>query len=148
MIKKRKFVKKGIGAEGIIHKNFAALVRKYEAYKQLNCAWWSYNAAGEARNATTASLLKAKGVRGGEPDFHFIKNKVCGRRSDNSTIYETHFVFIEFKKPKTATSAAGTQSDSQKEFENIFKDSVNCRYYIAFSVKEGIKILEKENILK
>jgi len=144
----RKFVKKGIGAEGIIQKNFAALVRQYEGYKILDCAWWSYDSSGEARNAVTASLLKAKGLRGGKSDFEFIKNKICGRKSDNSPIYETHFIFIEFKKPKTATSAAGKQSESQKEFEDVFKDSVNCRYYMAYSVEEGIKILEKENILK
>ena len=30
----RKFVKKGIGPEGIMHKNFAALIRQYEGYKK------------------------------------------------------------------------------------------------------------------
>ena len=52
--------KRGLGIEDKIHKDFAAMIRQYELYKKLNCAFWSYDSTGEKRTAMTASLLKAK----------------------------------------------------------------------------------------
>ena len=141
--------KRGLGAEDKIHKDFAALIRKYELYKKLDCAFWSYDSTGEKRTAITSSLLKAKGLQSGKADYLFIKNKICGRKHDcNSPIFETLYFWIEFKKPKTKSSAIGKQSESQKDFEAIFKDSVNSYYFLAYSVEEALKFLEKNKIIK
>ena len=121
---------KGLGQEDHIHKSFAAIVKGYEVFNRLNCSFWSYDASGENRNAKTGALLKAKGLKKGQPDYHF------------KTLREgiTHYIYIEFKTDK------GKQSDSQKAFE---KDCVgsNEKYYIARSVEEGLDILKKEGIL-
>lgn len=140
----------GIGAEGHLHKQFGSLMKKYEALKRLDCIFWSYSGSGEKRSLTTASLLKAKGLKPGQPDYMFIK-----KRPDISTAYLTyppqyksidHYIYLEFKKPKTAT-AKGTQSATQKDFQARFKDSINSRYYIVYSIDEALKVLEKEGIL-
>jgi hypothetical protein len=67
----------GIGQEGILHKQFGALMKKYEMLKRLDCIFWSYSGSGEKRSLTTASLLKAKGLKSGQSDYHFIK-RVAG----------------------------------------------------------------------
>ena len=135
-----------LGVEDIIHKKFAAVVRQYEVYNQLKCSFWTYTPFGEFRKKTTAFLLAAKGTKAGVADYLFIKRKLSGIKPDGSDLFDLHYIWIEFKKPKTET-AAGKQNDSQKAFEAIFKDSLNSRYYIAYSVEEGIKILQKEGIL-
>ena len=134
----------GIGVEGCLHKQFGSLINKYEALNKLNCIFWTYSAAGEKRTITTASLLKAKGLQSGQPDYHFIKrvNLIYDHllRNIDFTIY------LEFKKPKT-TTAKGKQSESQKDFEARFKDSDNSKYYVVYSVDQALKVLEKEGIL-
>ena len=140
--------KRGLGPEDKIHKDFAALIRQYELYKKLACDFWSYDSTGEKRTVMTASLLKAKGLQSGKADYLFIKNKVCGRKHGcNSPIFETLYFWIEFKKPKTKT-AAGKQSESQKEFQKIFENSVNSFYFVAYSVKDAIEFLEKNGVIK
>jgi hypothetical protein len=140
--------RRGLGIEDKIHKDFAAIIRQLELYKKLNCNFWSYDSTGEKRTVMTASLLKAKGLQSGKADYLFIKNRQCGRKHGcNSPIFETLYFWIEFKKPKTK-SAAGKQSESQKDFEDIFKDSVNSFYFVAYSVKEAIEFLEKNGVIK
>ncbi len=129
-------IKRGLGYEDRMHKQFGGLMRQYEGYGKLKCSYWSYDASGEYRKPATACLLKAKGLNGSRSDYLFIVQRA---RYD-------HYIWIEFKKPKTDTPA-GKQSAGQKEFENNFKDSINSRYYVVYSVEEAIKILEKEGIL-
>ena len=81
----------GIGAEGIQHKHFANTIKQYEFYKKLNCVFWTYSASGEYRKLTTGALLKAKGLKTGFPDYHFIY------RIDGID----HNIFLEFKAGKT-----------------------------------------------
>jgi hypothetical protein len=122
----------GIGAEGILHKQFARLVREYQGYNQLKVKWWTYSASGEYRKPTTGALLKAKGLNTGFPDYHFIYN------IDNFD----YNLFIEFKANKNK------QSESQQSFENLFIDSKNSFYYVAYSVEEAMNILKQHNLIK
>lgn len=142
MIYKRK---KGIGAESKIHKDFASSIKQYQGYKKLKAHWWSYDASGEKRNAITGALLKAKGLNAGKPDYEFIMVKTS---PNNKNLCLAHYIYIEFKKPKDINSPAGTQSDNQKKFENIFKDAINANYYICYSVKEAIDILINHEFLE
>jgi len=130
--------KTGIGVEGKIHKQFASIIIQYEGYKRLKADWWSYDASGEKRNLTTASLLKAKGLRGGKPDYEFISVR------DGLAYY----LYIEFKRPKVKGCSAGKQSDNQKKFQDIFNTASNCNYYICYSVKEAIDILIANKFLE
>lgn len=125
----------GIGNEGKLHKDFANLVRQYEGYKKLNCIRWSYDASGEKRSAITGSLLKAKGLRTGKPDYEFIF-KGC---INNLPI--ACYLYIEFK------FGQGKQSESQKVFEESVKEFLNIKYYIAYSVEEAINILIDNGII-
>ena len=140
----------GIGSEGCLHKQFGSLINKYTALNKLNCVFWSYSASGEKRTITTASLLKAKGLQSGQPDYHFIKRLKLNYGTLSRNI--DHTIYLEFKKPETITvegkkSAKGKQSDNQKAFEARFKDSDNSRYYVVHSVDEALRVLEKEGIL-
>jgi len=120
-----------LGKEDIMHKNFGGLLKQYQAYGKLDCQWFSYDASGEYRKKTTGALLKAKGLNPGHPDYQFrkIKGDVM------------HHIYIEMKVEK------GKQSENQKKFEETCGDSINNRYYLAYSVEEALKILEKEEIL-
>ncbi len=138
-------IKKGIGVESKIHKDFASTIKQYQGYKKLKADWWSYDASGEKRNAITGALLKAKGLNAGKPDYEFIMVK---RNHNNKDLCFAHYIYIEFKKPKDINSPAGTQSDNQKKFENIFKDAINAHYYICYSVKEAIDILIRHEFLE
>jgi hypothetical protein len=125
--------KVGIGNEGKMHKDFAKIIRQYEGYKRLNCLRWSYDASGEKRSVMTGSLLKAKGLKSGKADYEFIK-----KLSDNIA----HYLYLEFKFGK------GKQSDSQKEFEALFKDFSNVKYCVVYSIQEAIEILKQNGFLK
>lgn len=122
--------RKGLGEECRIHKAFATIVKGYDAYKQLDCSWFSYDASGEKRDLITGALLKAKGLKPGSPDYSFkvIRKNIA------------HYIYIEFKTPK------GKQSPNQKLFEKSCV-GVNEKYYIARSVQEGLDILRHERIL-
>ncbi len=120
-------MRRGLGKEDILHKQFANTIRGYEAYNKLNCTFWSYFPSGEKRTFTTGSLLKAKATQTGVADFFFIEKKGDFHR----------LTWIEFKTEK------GKQTESQKEFEAKFKDD----YFIARSVDEGVKILVKRGIV-
>ena len=126
----------GVGQEGNLHKQFGSLMKKYEILNRLDCVFWSYSGSGEKRTFTTASLLKAKGLKPGQADYHFIKrvNMI------------DHYIYLEFKKPETAT-AKGLQSKSQKDFQARFLGSINSKYYIIYSVNEALNVLEREGIL-
>lgn len=140
----------GIGKEGQIHKNFAGIVKQYEAIKRLNCLFWTYNAGGEKRTPITGALLKAKGLACGFPDYVFFS-----RIQPKGNTY-CRVVFIEFKQEK------GKQSDSQKEFQAKFncsqeipnlveswqsQDLMNVSYHVCRSVEEGLKVLQHWSII-
>src|SRR6266403_4114164 len=147
----------GIGFEGEIHKQFGALMRKYEALNRLDCVFWSYSGSGERRTLSTGSLLKAKGLKPGQPDYHFIKRKAMPGVTINGKILYMpngnepnididYYIYLEFKKPKTST-AKGCQSESQRDFEARFRNSINSCYYVVYSIDQALKVLEKEEIL-
>ncbi len=124
----------GIGAEGLIHKNFADLLRVKEYLKQINCVFWSYNAAGEKRSPITGSLLKAKGLKTGQADYTFYYQ--------NRNSYTVNILFLEFKAKK------GKQSESQKDFASKFEKTDNVNYEVCYSVNEAVAVLEKFGIMK
>jgi len=124
----------GIGAEGLIHKNFADLLRVKEYLKQINCVFWSYNAAGEKRSPITGALLKAKGLKTGQADYTFYYQ--------NRNSYNVNILFLEFKAKK------GKQSESQKDFESKFEKTDNVNYEVCYSVNEAVAVLEKFGIMK
>lgn len=130
----------GIGAEGLMHKNFASLIRGYEKIGLLKCLFWTYNASGEKRTITTGSLLKAKGLQRGMADYIFFKEKQA--ISCFEPEYELVVIFIEFKAGKNK------QTDSQVDFQNKFKDLQNVSYYTCYSVKEAEEALIKEKVIK
>jgi hypothetical protein len=118
--------------EDKIHKEFSKQVNILENTRNLNCIHWGYSGSGEKRNLITGALLKAKGLKKGEPDYHFFYKK------DNIL----NILFLEFK------SDTGKQSEDQKYFEDKFKNFLNCNYFIARSEREGIDILEALGIAK
>lgn len=120
----------GIGNEGLMHKQFAGIIRQYEGYGKLKCEWWSYDSAGEKRSLMTGALLKAKGLKPGKSDYEFkqIRGNIA------------HHLYIEFKFGK------GKQSDNQIAFEKTCKAS-NEKYYVVYSVEEAIDILKKEGFI-
>ena len=125
-VKQKQTRKIGIGAEGQIHKDFARELTIYEKYNQNRWLFYSYNASGEKRNITTASLLKAKGLKAGQPDytFYYAKDKiVC-------------ILHIEFKAGKNK------QSDLQIDYQNKFKGFDNVDYFVCYSVKEAVNVLQ------
>lgn len=124
-------MRRGLGQEDLMHKQFGGLMKQYEFLNQLNCSFWSYDSSGENRNQATGALLKAKGLRPGKSDYEF---KIC---KDGIA----HHVYIEFKTEK------GKQSDNQKLFEESCSAS-NEHYYIARSIPDAINILEDHNIIK
>lgn len=124
----------GIGAEGLIHKKFAIIVKQYELFYKLNCIFWSYNAAGEKRTPITGALLKAKGLKTGQADYTFYYQ--------NRNSYNVNILFLEFKAKK------GKQSDSQKDFASKFEKNDNAKYEICYSVNEAVAVLEKFEIIK
>lgn len=157
--KTRKTRKKGLGYEDNLHKLFANTIRQYEGWKQLDCAWWGYNAAGEKRSIITGSLLKAKGLKSGEADYQFLLKKQSGYslsryyadeygRQRNVPTYSLHYIYLEFKKPKTSSSVAGTLSDKQEAFQAMVEDCDNADYYVVYSVQEALEILIKHGIIK
>jgi hypothetical protein len=123
----------GIGGEGILHKQFATAIKKLQLYKQVYFIQWTYNAAGEKRSITTASLLKTKGVQKGHPDYVFY-----GKDNNNYV----KIVWIEFKYGKNKTT------EEQKEFQNSFIGINNTFYYVAYSVEEAMNILKQHNLIK
>ena len=118
--------------EDKIHKEFSKQIYLLENTRNLNCIHWGYSGSGEKRNLITGALLKAKGLKRGEPDYHFYYTK-------NNLLF---VLFLEFKSQK------GKQSDEQKHFENKFKGLENCNYFIVKSAKEGIDILKEVGIAR
>lgn len=123
--------KRGLGKEDAMHKQIGLLLSQYEGFGLMDCEWWSYDASGEKRTATTGSLLKSKGLRPGKSDYEFRQ-----LRGDIM-----HHIYIEMKIP------GGKQSANQKAFEKTCKGASNNRYYIAYSGDGLVKILEKEGVI-
>lgn len=123
-------MRKGLGNEDLLHKQFASLMKKYEDFNKLNSVWYSYDASGENRALKTGALLKAKGLKPGKSDYEFkiIKKNIA------------HHIYLEFKTDK------GRQSESQKDFEKTCF-AANEHYYIVRSVKEAVDVLVEQDIL-
>lgn len=123
--------RRGLGKEDHLHKQFGALIKRYEALGKLNADWWSYDASGEKRDLKTGALLKAKGLRPGMSDYSFktVRNNLA------------HYFYLEFK------TDTGRQSASQKTFEESCYAS-NEFYHISRSIEDAVKYLEEEGVLE
>lgn len=122
-------------SEHDLHKSFAESIRTWQRLNKLHCLFWSYDASGEYRKKTTASLLKAKGLNAGHPDYQFITE--C----PNGLSY-SYIIYIEFKvKPNK-------QSKSQVHFQSQCKKTGNLKYYVCYSVEEAEAILKEWEIIK
>lgn len=130
MIKRR-----GLGEEDRLHKAFSEMWQLYKNHKQIceNFIRFTYIASGEKRSLITGSLLKAKGLLKGQPDYeiHFCKN------------YISHSVKIEFKVGKNK------QSEEQKIYQKTILDFklINEFYYVSYSLEDAFNILFKHNII-
>lgn len=120
-----------LGPEDLQHKQFANTIKHYKALNKLNCCFWSYSPSGEKRNAITGSLLKAKGLTKGIPDFEFrlLKDKIM------------QHIYIEFKYGKNK------QSPEQVYFQKTCDESINDNYYLAYSVDDAINILIDNGVI-
>jgi len=107
---------------------FCKFQTKYEKYPQLKLAYAIPN--GGKRDSITASKLKAAGVRSGVPDVCIPVSR-CGYNA----------LYIEMKRPKTATQAAGVLSDPQKKLIPMLEDEGNY-VRIAFTWNEAWVIVE------
>jgi hypothetical protein len=72
------------------------------------------------------AFLKAMGVKSGVADYMVLSEGFTG--------------FIEFKKPK------GRQTQTQKEFQQSV-ESFNMSYELAYSVSDGLDILQRWGLL-
>lgn len=111
-------------------------MRNLESKLQKSCVnWFDYQYPqhkmllfaipnGGKRNAVTAAILKAEGVRSGVADLFLAIPKIdcCG-------------VFIEMKFGKN------TQSESQKEFQKKV-ESVGYRYELIYDFDSFVKLIE------
>ena len=132
-------MRQGLKPEDLIHKQFASQINSYQFYGKLNCVFWTYSASGESRSVKTGSLLKSKGLKKGQPDFHFIiRKKITYGLFERLIDFN---VFLEFKAGKNKQTA------EQLAFQSLFKDSNNSKYFVAYSVDEAISVLEKEGIV-
>lgn len=124
-----------IGKEDLLHKNFASHIKTLQQFNKLHCLYWSYDASGEYRKKTTASLLKAKGLMKGKPDYEFITE--C-----HPQLSFSYTIYIEFKvKPNK-------QSKEQKQFQENCKKTGNLKYYLCYSVDEALDALKEWGIIK
>lgn len=132
--RKDKGIRRGIGAEDQMHIQFGLLMQKYEFYKKMpSVIRWTYIASGEKRTASTAGMLKKKGVKSGFPDYQFFIY-------DKRTLL-VNIIFFEFKTEK------GEQQKSQVDFELAFAGAPNVQYYLVRSVEQAVKILEEKEVL-
>lgn len=105
--------------ESWLHKSIAKLL---EAAAPRRVMWW-HTPNGEKRDAVTAAMLKAMGVKPGVPDFLLY---------DTSTGY-LHCIEVKAKD--------GYLSDAQKGWMDRFTSSPTGRYAVARSVDEAVQIL-------
>lgn len=125
--------KNGLGEEDYMHLNFVAEMHIKFLQKKIskNFVRYGYNTAGEYRPIKTALTIKRKHGETGVADY-IVEYRIDG--IDNR-------VYLEFKAGKNK------QSQSQIDFQNLYKDSKNSFYYVVYSVEEAINILIKHNVI-
>ena len=125
--------KNGLGEEDYMHLNFVAEMHIKFLQKKIskNFVRYGYNTAGEYRPIKTALTIKRKHGETGVADY-IVEYRIDGI---------DHRVYLEFKAGKNK------QSQSQIDFQNLYKDSKNSFYYVVYSVKEAINILIKHNVI-
>jgi|APGre2960657404_1045060.scaffolds.fasta_scaffold194912_1 hypothetical protein len=123
----------GFGEEDNMHFKFAAEMKTKILEKKIcqNFVRFGYNTAGEYRPIKTAVTIKKKHGETGVADY-LVEHRIDGI---------DHTVYLEFKAGKNK------QSQSQIDFQNLYKDSKNSFYYVVYSVEEAINILIKHNII-
>mgnify|MGYP003334342774 CR=1 FL=1 len=125
--------KNGLGEEDYMHLNFVAEMHIKFLQKKIskNFVRYGYNTAGEYRPIKTALTIKRKHGETGVADY-IVEYRIDGI---------DHRVYLEFKAGKNK------QSQSQIDFQNLYKDSKNSFYYVVYSVEEAINILIKHNVI-
>ena len=125
--------KNGLGEEDYMHLNFVAEMHVKFLQKKIcqNFVRYGYNTAGEYRPIKTALTIKRKHGETGVADY-IVEYRIDGI---------DHRVYLEFKAGKNK------QSQSQIDFQNLYKDSKNSFYYVVYSVEEALNILIKHNII-
>jgi hypothetical protein len=108
--------------EDAFHKQINQYLTILQSQGKINT--YTYNASGELRTKTTGSLLKAKGLKKGLPDYWI-------RKSNNNICYN---IFLEAKVGKNK------QTKEQIEFQDSTKD--NCNEF--YSVVRNIEDVQKE----
>lgn len=123
----------GFGEEDNLHLDFVAAMKTKILEKKIcqNFVRFGYNTAGEYRPIKTACTIKRKHGETGVADY-LVEHRIDGI---------DHRVYLEFKAGKNK------QSQSQIDFQNLYKDSKNSFYYVVYSVEEAINILIKHNII-
>ena len=123
----------GFGEEDKIHFDFVVAMKTKILQKKIcqNFVRYGYNTAGEYRPIKTASTIKRKHGETGVADY-LVEHRIDGI---------DHRVYLEFKAGKNK------QSQSQIDFQNLYKDSKNSFYYVVYSVEEAINILIEHNII-
>lgn len=105
--------------ESWLHKSISKLL---EAAAPRRVMWW-HTPNGEKRDAVTAAMLKAMGVKPGVPDF---------------LLYDTLTGYLHCIEVKAKD---GYLSDAQKGWMDRFTSSPTGRYAVARSVDEAVQIL-------
>lgn len=125
--------KNGLGEEDYMHLNFVAEMHIKFLQKKIskNFVRYGYNTAGEYRPIKTALTIKRKHGETGVADY-IVEYRIDGI---------DHRVYLEFKAGKNK------QSQSQIDFQNLYKDSKNSFYYVVYSVEDAINILIKHNVI-
>lgn len=125
--------KNGLGEEDYMHLNFVAEMHIKFLQKKIskNFVRYGYNTAGEYRPIKTALTIKRKHGETGVADY-IVEYRIDGI---------DHRVYLEFKAGKNK------QSQSQIDFQNLYKESKNSFYYVVYSVEEAINILIKHNVI-
>ena len=113
--------------EDIIHKQIGSYLRAYSRQlKEQGLTYYTYSPAGEKRHIRTAVTLKKKGVQRGDPDYRlqFVKKGVM------------YTLFIEVKRSKRSKL-----TKEQTSFFSAHEDLKNAKCYVAYGLKDFIKIV-------
>lgn len=93
--------------------------------------WLHSSQAGVKLTITQARTAKAEGLKAGIADLFlpYPNNQYAG-------------LYIEMKRPKTATSAKGTLSEAQREFLD-YANSVGYKAVVSYGANEAIAEIKK-----
>ena len=87
-----------------------------------------------------AQILKAEGMKSGICDL-FLPLPKWTFNDSGDKIMQYAGLYIEMKKPKTASSAKGSLSQSQKDFIE-YANSVGYKASVAYGAREAIQIIK------